>query len=73
MGRAPEWAFLTYDEKTEASQMFGALPILHRTNTLCFAERLGEIAQRGKAEKLGDLGHGQVGFYQKVLAFVNAA
>ena len=52
---------------------FNALPEFHRADTLGFAECLREITQRGETKKLGDLGHGQVGFCQKILAFVNPA
>ena len=49
-----------------------ALPIFHWRNSLCFTEDLGKIAQGRKPQELGNLGHGKIGFGQKILTLINA-
>ena len=41
---------------------FVVLAIFHGGKSLCFSKDLGEVAEGGEAQQLGDLGHGQVGF-----------
>ena len=51
--------------------MFGTLPVFHGADILGPAEDLGEIAQGGKAQKLGDLGQGQIRFCQQIFALLD--
>ena len=47
--------------------------VLHGAHPLLAAEALGEVAQGGKAQDLGDLGQGVVGFGQEEAALLDAA
>ena len=47
---------------------FVLLPIFQGRYVLCAVEDLGKVAEGGETQKLGDLGHGQIGFSQQVFA-----
>ena len=51
--------------------VFGALAVLHGRGCLSSAEHLREVAQGGESQQLSNLGHREVGFCQKILAFLN--
>lgn len=54
-----------------ALHVVGALAVLHGGGCLGSAEDLGEVAQRGESQQLGDLGHGKIRFCKEVFAFLN--
>jgi len=53
-------AFCMLHGKWVKLHVFCTVPIFHWGEGLGSAEDLGEIAQRGEAQQLGDLRHGQV-------------
>ena len=62
---------ITYGCSVVLLHAFGTLSEFQRADALGFTENLRKIAQGGESQQLGDLGHGEVGFCQKVFAFID--